>query len=64
MPPKPSAPVEWRTSSYSGGNGNCVEVAVIAAGNGVAVRDTEDRTIPAAVIPARAWSAFLAHLKD
>ncbi|MFC9067733.1 MULTISPECIES: DUF397 domain-containing protein [Streptomyces] len=63
MPLESSAPGEWRPSSYSGGNGNCVEVAVIAAGNGVAVRDTKDRTIPAAVIPARAWSAFLTHLK-
>ncbi|GAA2358328.1 hypothetical protein GCM10010417_15050 [Streptomyces carpaticus] len=54
----------WRTSSYTVSNSNCVEVAVIAARDSVAVRDTKDRTIPAAVIPARAWSAFLAHLKD
>lgn len=33
--------LRWRTSSYSSGNGGeCVEVA---AGDGVAVRDTKDR---------------------
>ncbi|MFB4196583.1 DUF397 domain-containing protein [Streptomyces carpaticus] len=53
----------WRRSSYSAGNGNCVEVAVLTAGGGIAVRDTKDRTVPAAVIPAPAWTAFLTHLK-
>ena len=31
----------WRTTSYSGTNGNCVEVA--DAGGTVKVRDTQDR---------------------
>jgi hypothetical protein len=35
------AELTWRTSSYSGGNGSCVEVASRAAE--VLVRDTKDR---------------------
>jgi hypothetical protein len=47
----------WRTSSYSGGNGACVEVAKT---HGEAFfRDTKDRGIPAAVASAGAWGAFL-----
>ncbi|HLI36888.1 MAG TPA: DUF397 domain-containing protein, partial [Streptosporangiaceae bacterium] len=31
----------WRVSTYTGGNGNCVEVAAVACA--VVVRDTKDR---------------------
>lgn len=33
---------QWRTSSYSAGNGDCVEVASLPAE--VLVRDTKDRS--------------------
>ena len=54
-------PVEWRTSSYSTGDGGqCVEVA---SGNGVAVRDTKNRDGKTLTFTANAWAAFAASLK-
>ncbi|ONK14253.1 hypothetical protein STBA_50340 [Streptomyces sp. MP131-18] len=54
---------EWRTSSYTASNGNCVEVAASSAAPVVAVRDTKDRSIPAAHVSAKAWSAFIGAAK-
>lgn len=51
------ASVQWRTSSYSGGNGQCVEVG--AATGSVAVRDSKDREGPALTFTAEAWTSFL-----
>ncbi|OLT13435.1 DUF397 domain-containing protein [Pseudonocardia sp. CNS-139] len=48
----------WRKSSYSGGNGQCVEVAF--AGEAVGVRDSKDRSGPVLVFEARDWAAFVA----
>ena len=51
----------WRKSSYSIGNGECVEVA--SAGNSVVVRDSAD---PAALLlryPTGAWRTFLTNVK-
>ncbi|KAB1139785.1 DUF397 domain-containing protein [Micromonospora sp. DSM 115977] len=48
---------QWRTSSRSVGNGNCVEVA--AAGDRIAVRDSKDRPGPVLAFPASAWRAFV-----
>jgi len=50
--------VVWRTSSYTGGQGNCVEVAPTAGT--VLVRDTKDREGPMLAVPAAAFHAFLA----
>ncbi|WP_223839449.1 DUF397 domain-containing protein [Saccharopolyspora pogona] len=52
----------WITSSYSGGNGNCVEVAVGADWTGV--RDTKDRAGGALVVSARQWRGFIAAVKS
>lgn len=53
----------WRTSSFSGGNGNgCVEVAFLPSG-AVAVRDTEDRELPAHRYAIVEWQAFLAGVR-
>ncbi|MCO1657381.1 DUF397 domain-containing protein [Pseudonocardia humida] len=50
----------WFKSSFSGGNeGSCVEVAFLP-GDGVAVRDTKDRTRAPHRYTAGAWTAFLA----
>ncbi len=49
--------IVWRTSSYTGTSGNCVEVA--AAAGAVLVRDTKDREGPVLAVPATAWRAFL-----
>ncbi|MEV7040285.1 DUF397 domain-containing protein [Amycolatopsis sp. NPDC051061] len=46
----------WRTSSYTGSQGNCVEVA---SGETVLVRDTKDRSGGTLAVEPRAWEAFL-----
>jgi hypothetical protein len=51
----------WRTSSYSGTNGNCVEVG--GAASAVLVRDTRDRDGVALTILSGAWASFTASLK-
>ena len=52
----------WRTSSFSGGNGNgCVEVAPLP--DGVAVRDTKDRSRAAHVYPDTTWESLLADVR-
>lgn len=59
-----TAPAEaaWRASSYSGGQGNCVEVA-----DGLPavlpVRDSTRPTGPVLAFSHHAWSAFLDHLR-
>ncbi|MFF0720031.1 DUF397 domain-containing protein [Verrucosispora sp. NA02020] len=47
----------WRTSTRSVGNGNCVEVAVVDGR--VAVRDSKDRPGPVLTFPSAAWHAFV-----
>ncbi|MFI0721664.1 DUF397 domain-containing protein [Streptomyces sp. NPDC021224] len=49
----------YRKSSYSGQEGNCVEVAA-TAGGGRAVRDSKDQAGPSLRFSAEAWGAFLA----
>jgi hypothetical protein len=56
------ADASWRTSSRSGGNGNCVEVAD-DLGAVVAVRDSKDRSGPVLVFRPAAWTAFTASVK-
>lgn len=48
---------EWRTSTRSQGNGQCVEVATNIPGV-VAVRDSKDRTGPALTFTPDEWKAF------
>lgn len=48
----------WRKSSYSGGEGNCVEVA--DHGNRVLVRDTKDRNGVMLRFTPDAWRRFVA----
>ena len=47
----------WRTSSYSGTNGGCVEVA--PAPDAVLVRDSKNPDGPALTVPTPTWRAFL-----
>ncbi|MFV2019910.1 DUF397 domain-containing protein [Micromonospora sp. LOL_023] len=54
---------EWRTSSRSGGNGNCVEVADNLAAV-VAVRDSKDRSGPVLAFSPTAWAAFTTSLRS
>jgi hypothetical protein len=51
----------WRTSKYSTGNGECVEVA---PGQGaVSVRDSKHREGPMLQYPACTWRSFLTATK-
>ncbi|WP_030885714.1 DUF397 domain-containing protein [Streptomyces varsoviensis] len=54
--------VTWRTSSYSSGNGQCVEVGEGARGV-VPVRDSKSPSGPVLVFGAAAWGPFIARLK-
>jgi hypothetical protein len=49
---------QWQTSTHSGGNGSCVEVASNLPGI-VAVRDSKDRQGPALVFTSEEWRTFL-----
>jgi hypothetical protein len=53
---------EWRTSTFSGGNGSCVEVASNLPGI-IAVRDSKDRQGPALVFTPDEWTTFLAGIR-
>jgi hypothetical protein len=46
----------WRTSSESGGNGNCVEVRF--TGEHIEVRDTKDRDGGTLTFTREEWLAF------
>jgi uncharacterized protein DUF397 len=53
----------WRTSSYSGGQGDCVEVADNLP-HTVPVRDSKQPpTGPVLAFGHEAWGAFLDHLR-
>ncbi|MFE7233864.1 DUF397 domain-containing protein [Streptomyces sp. NPDC057596] len=56
-----STTLPWKTSSYSTGNGACIEVAKTSSG--AYFRDTKDRGIPAASSSPTAWGAFLGAVK-
>ena len=53
----------WRKSSYTGGQGNCVEVADLDDG-GHAVRDSKDPTGPILRFSGDAWTAFVSRVKS
>jgi hypothetical protein len=52
----------WRKSSYSGGNeGQCIEAAdVRESHDGIAIRDSKNPAGPALLLPAAAFSTFIA----
>ncbi|MGH3857061.1 MAG: DUF397 domain-containing protein [Pseudonocardiaceae bacterium] len=69
--------IVWRTSNYSAGSGNCVQVgwhtSSYSGGNGncvqvapapdrVLVRDSKNPHGPALAVPTPAWRTFLATL--
>ena len=55
-----SIPAVWRKSSLSGTNG-CIEVAFF--GDGVAIRDSKDRSGPMLTFSPTEWEAFLAGVR-
>ncbi len=53
----------WTKSSYSGGNGACVEVrSPLVAG--LAVRASKVSDGPVLAFPADAWNAFVTSVKE
>ena len=51
----------WRVATYTGGQGNCVEVG--RSSTVVAVRDTKDRDGPVLRFDPSVWRAFTQRLK-
>ncbi|MFE9610137.1 DUF397 domain-containing protein [Streptomyces sp. NPDC006012] len=56
------ATATWTKSSYSAGNGACVEVKSPATA-GLVVRDSKVSEGPVLAFPADAWNAFVATVK-
>ena len=50
----------WVKSSYSGSEGNCVQIA--ANQDRVLIRDSNDARGPVLTIPAGSWRGFVRHL--
>jgi Domain of unknown function (DUF397) len=55
--PKPHSTLAWRTSSASGGSGECVEVAQLESS--VLIRDSRDRSGPILMVNAVQWIGLL-----
>ena len=56
-------PLNWFTSSYSSGNGACVEAARLPEG-GMAIRDTRNRSGAVLAFNTDTWRAFLAVVRQ
>ncbi|MFE7273621.1 DUF397 domain-containing protein [Streptomyces sp. NPDC057623] len=61
MTPESTGP--FRKSSYSGAQGDCVEVAPTSTG-GRAIRDSKDQHSPHLHVTPASWHAFLAGAKN
>jgi hypothetical protein len=53
---------QWRKSTRSGGNGQCVEARQV--GHTAEVRDSKDQSGPVLAFGPEAWSAFVDGLKS
>ncbi|MGI5198574.1 DUF397 domain-containing protein [Streptomyces sp. CA-288835] len=62
LPSPVPAEAIWRASSYSGGQGECVEVADNIP-TLIPVRDSKRPTGPVITFTPDAWTAFLDHLR-
>jgi hypothetical protein len=63
----PNLPFEFRSSSYSGGNGgNCIQPAInlVQSHGVVGVRDSKDPDGPVLVFTTSAWTAFATATAD
>ncbi|MFD7920685.1 DUF397 domain-containing protein [Streptomyces sp. NPDC059740] len=54
----PNSAFAWRKSSYSGGNGACVELAVPGAG-AIAIRDSKNPDGPRLAFADATWGVFV-----
>ncbi|MFD0886035.1 DUF397 domain-containing protein [Streptosporangium algeriense] len=62
MIPRDLTGAEFRKSSLSGGNNNCVEVATNLSGL-VAVRDSKDPSGPALAFTPTQWRSFIGRVR-
>jgi hypothetical protein len=53
---------QWRKSSYSGNEGNCVEVRDLDGSIGI--RDSKNPEGPVLTVSPDRWTAFVAAIKD
>jgi len=58
-----TTPIKWRKSSYSGDNGNCVEIARLPS-NRIALRDSKNPTGPTLLLAPMDWQRFVANVLD
>jgi Domain of unknown function (DUF397) len=54
----------WRKSRRSNGSGNCVEVAALAEGQHLAIRDSKDPLGPVLLVSTGSWRSLTASLLD
>jgi hypothetical protein len=54
---------QWRRSSYSGGDNNCVEVAVAASGSAITVRDSKNPGGGTLSLRPREWRTFMDNVR-
>ena len=64
MPADELDAVPWQKSRRSNPSGNCVELAVLPAGAGVAVRNSRDPRGPALIYTRDEIVAFLGGVRD
>jgi hypothetical protein len=49
--------LHWRKSTFTGSEGNCVEVALLPIG--IAIRDSKYTTGPTLAFPTATWRTFI-----
>ncbi|WP_432157826.1 DUF397 domain-containing protein [Streptomyces sp. bgisy153] len=63
IPDATASGFDWTKSSYSGNQGDCVEVALGAVPAALPVRDSKRPTGPAVVFADATWGVFVDALK-
>jgi hypothetical protein len=64
VPTSQLPPVSWQKSRRSSPNGNCVEMAELPGGAGIAVRNSRHPNGPALIYTPEEIRAFLAGVRD
>ena len=64
MPASALPPLKWQKSGRSNPSGNCVEMAELPGGGGIAVRNSRDPDGPALIYTVDEIAAFLAGARD